>query len=796
MMRSTDDTNGRGQSPAPVERRRGPLRAMLDLFSSVWFGVVTLTLLFVYSSLGSAWPPFRQWWRLEMTEFEFFHWWPFDLLIALLVINVACVTVRRIRLSWINLGVWTIHTGIIILVLGSVYYFGTKIEGDAPIFRRRAVIRVPGQTEPIHMLILPGNHAVAGAGDQAYHLEIADIQPEYALPTEGHLGEKAYAVQISVRSPTQRFIRQVLAGYPQFTEDVIPGQGRAIKATGKALVDDALDIILEYEPQTHLFVMDTAALYVRPADSSGAWSERPIENLPHYHERVASRSEVWLADGENLPIRPIDLGVPAASDDGDALSDYDVRVTGYLRYALERGHWEPGGDRLNPVCRLTLQVADSPGQDFELAALDPQANHAAGGQLSFRWLSSMQEVNAAAESGAATLTVTVPEYDVRLEVPALRQPKDAPEQPFTPVEGTDYTFRVRNVVDNLAMNDRAVSVAIVEIKNGERSFTRMVADPPDQTRDMSTTGHKIIDTDDGIRMTYRPARPEQIILAAGPDPIGLQVIYHDGQGGVVRQPLDAGQAVQLVPGLDLNVLRLYLNARRDVRPEIVPLHRREREARNAFSMIKVDVARGGWSTSKWLPFNQYALSRSEYALSGRHGYQPRVLHLPDGRRVELLFSRERHELPNPVVLERFELETFQGGLLGSNNNVRDYISRLRFADGAGGWSDPVQMSSNRPASNAGYWFFQSTWDPPSRGSAGMNFTGAGIGNRNGVYIQLLGCCIAVAGMIYAFYVKPILIRRRRQAGRNRAATSAESEPRPSGRDAAVGARDLETAGQV
>ena len=42
----------------------------------------------------------------------------------------------------------------------------------------------------------------------------------------------------------------------------------------------------------------------------------------------------------------------------------------------------------------------------------------------------------------------------------------------------------------------------------------------------------------------------------------------------------------------------------------------------------------------------------------------------------------------------------------------------------------------------------------------MNYTGLGIGNRNGVYIQLAGCCLMVTGMIFAFYVKPVIKRRR------------------------------------
>jgi hypothetical protein len=43
----------------------------------------------------------------------------------------------------------------------------------------------------------------------------------------------------------------------------------------------------------------------------------------------------------------------------------------------------------------------------------------------------------------------------------------------------------------------------------------------------------------------------------------------------------------------------------------------------------------------------------------------------------------------------------------------------------------------------------------------LNFTGLGVGNRRGVGIQLAGTIIAVIGMMYAFYVKPVIKRRRR-----------------------------------
>ncbi len=95
-------------------------------------------------------------------------------------------------------------------------------------------------------------------------------------------------------------------------------------------------------------------------------------------------------------------------------------------------------------------------------------------------------------------------------------------------------------------------------------------------------------------------------------------------------------------------------------------------------------------------------------------------------------------------------------------NNRGAVTQVSFADGSGGWSEQNRMSLNEPAKNQGWWFFQSTWDPPAGDRyAGMNFTGIGVGNRNGVHIQLFGVCLAVAGMLFAFYLKPIILRRRR-----------------------------------
>jgi cytochrome c-type biogenesis protein CcsB len=127
--------------------------------------------------------------------------------------------------------------------------------------------------------------------------------------------------------------------------------------------------------------------------------------------------------------------------------------------------------------------------------------------------------------------------------------------------------------------------------------------------------------------------------------------------------------------------------------------------------------------------------------------------------MEVAFSRERQELPAPVGLDDFHLKTHIGGYTGETNSIRDWTSEIVFQQPDGSWSDTAPVSVNAPAEKKGLWFFQSSWDKPapSSGSNGLNYTGLGVGNRNGVFIQLLGCIIAVLGMIFGFYIKPMLM---------------------------------------
>jgi len=215
---------------------------------------------------------------------------------------------------------------------------------------------------------------------------------------------------------------------------------------------------------------------------------------------------------------------------------------------------------------------------------------------------------------------------------------------------------------------------------------------------------------------------------------------------------------------------------RSVKPFVVPPPQRDRNAGETFAMIRLEVDTGRGVDTRWIPFNQYALPSGEYAYRGRFAYLPERYRLPDGTQVEVLFSRERAPLPNPIALDEFTLDTHIGGYSGMVSTIRNYVSRLRFLDG-GSWSEPTAIAVNSPTEFGGYWYFQSMWDKPPNNdpTAGMNYTGLGVGNRHGVYVQLLGCVLSVIGMIFAFYVKPVMKRKRIEQARAKIGRSADKE---------------------
>jgi len=765
----------------------------LSLLESVWFGIFLLTVLFVYCSIGSAgvpvslafwepgaWYPLREHRLLEMTEYEWFNWWPFYTLVALVCLNMATVTVRRIPLTAVNAGVWMIHSGIIVMCLGCVIYFGTKLEGDVVVARGRLLIDVPGalpQDTPAEMRAMPGASTLVNTPDGVWSFRVASIDPEWALLSGEDAGEQAYAVTISVEGPEQSFMRQVIAGYPEYTEDIVasgdPSQpmARAIKTIGTALVDEDLSITMEPDRCETFYLQAAPSLYLREVmiDDLGRvaprtpWIERPLNGLPRFHDRIGAPGRVWTAAGESVEVDPLQIAVPA-SDDADPLADTDIVVSDYLRYALmqPRAVAEPNGPPL-PWARVTLTTPDGRTQKHEVMAGDESHSTAPPSQLGITWVDDTIDVDSAA----------VPMLEIEVDGAVQRVPIDAvtavnPDLEMTEIADTPFSWRVQRFDNGLFIAGQTVSMARVEITDGDTTWLRWVFDNPDLNADMPLdgapdhTGDRTLD--DRITMRYTPPTigASSIELLAGPtnDDLALRIALGAGPRIV---PVTVGQPVELARGITITVDEWAPSHRMETRPYIVPRVQRDRAAANQFSMVRA-VIPGSTDQIAWLPMHHYPFESMQEAVVGFR-YAPTMVQLPDGRLIQMMLSRRSHDLPAAVSLDGFRIASHVGGFTGSVSSVLNWHSQVRFED-ENGDIEHAEVSVNDPKPREGLWFFQSQWDPPdpsgSRGgvpSAGRNFTVLGVGNRNGVWTMLAGCVLSVIGMIWAFYVKPMIKRK-------------------------------------
>ena len=796
------------------------IRPILDLFSSVRFGIVLLALLFAYMSVGSAgilypvhpnifhpdaWvhAQMRQWRPFEMTEFEWFHWWPFDVLMGLIALTLITTTLRRIPLRVVNLGVWMIHSGIIMLIVGSVIYFGTKVEGEAPVVRRTLTIGIAAKDGPASELIangtivaMPGSKLTVGQGADRYDVEVQSIDPTWELRSGADIGKRAYSVNLMITAPDRRFMRQVIAGYPEYTEDLIITQDkaqplkRAVKETGKPIIDTRLFVALDYCPQTDFYLKNDLekswALYVRrPGETR--WVERPVIGLPLYNDYVPDLNEVFLGPAESAEPRSLRVMIPAAAAD-DPAPGVVFEATGYLRYGQMRTRLIPGGTDAAPNPVAAVDVSDSEGRaaQYRLIASDPQKRSADGGVLAIRQISDEEQL--APLLAQPTLVFRVPSRNITLTESvkdAALTDKDAQWRPIGPVD-SGYAYRVVAVQDDLAIGGRELSVAILELRTPAGEFRRWTFSDATMSRDlapgedpmaaMKRGGESF--TDKSLEVEYRPGNGLALaLLVAGPEAGRLRLVDSLGRPEARVVDVTPRIPVELAAGVKLTVTDWMPNAMQESKPFVVPQSQRQRDARELFSMMRVNqvvpakaavapTAPGAASasTAEWLTYHPYVFDRAQDVLR-RYWLTPSTLTLADGTALEVLFSRQREPLPAPVALETFELTTEVGGFSGQSSSIRNYTSVVRFQETGGTWGAPERLSVNEPVEFDGMSFFQSQWDPPEEArqggmaSAGLNYTVLGVGNRHGVWVQLIGCIVACLGMMYAFYVKPVIKRR-------------------------------------
>ena len=174
-------------------------------------------------------------------------------------------------------------------------------------------------------------------------------------------------------------------------------------------------------------------------------------------------------------------------------------------------------------------------------------------------------------------------------------------------------------------------------------------------------------------------------------------------------------------------------------------------------VVVVRVTAGDWSQDVPVPFALYA-APDMLTLEPTQPWEMGVVKIPGAQGpLQLQLGFVSRPMPAQLTLKKFELVHYPGGQ-GENGPFLDFRSTLEIVDPAGEHSVDVASNNNPVYFDGGRWiFFQAGYDPQGQ------FSIIGVGNRPGVFVMVGGCAMIVLGVLYAFYVKPMVIRRMKVA---------------------------------
>jgi len=699
---------------------------------------------------------------LEMSELEFYSWWPLRVVLILFVLNMVVTTVRRIDFEFKKIGVLTVHTGIVVIALGSVYYATLKQEGDT--------------------LILAGQPDEQGT-------------PTPGPPVMGFFDNTEVALWLAQLGGSGRgeWEQRSLAGLPRYNDYALDAAGPAIRAESRRDLDKGRTLGLTPTARSaRPLIDDDIAVrivgYCTYGELRPTWVDRT-------GEPGAAQGRTPARHVELLTSLPMGNDAKAAAGAERSIGDFILSpVLPGARVGMLRGvvsveylegakpeYWNLLQTKLPPGARHGL-VVSVPGSGVrQVVAIEPeQTIDVPGG-----WRVSVKELHP--EPPLSVITpgfegATSPVAIVRVEKPAV---EGAPAVAF----------------------DRYVYARFPELNQDLLDSTE-----PDGTRGMP----KRRASDDSIRIEYVDASVLSVVIDGGADGKGAAraILRQPGRDATVIESLKPGESLQLVPMVSLRVGERYDGAERIEAPWPVPERDRDRQmiGNHRMALIAVEVStpakdgKPAFKTVEWVPHNAY------------HPTQPRedavrAVQLPDGRRIGLAFGRRYHRFPGfAVQLRDFEMtpyphstqpKDFKSDLLvihdptgpsrreetRSTSLNNPLLLRVPFrgnpdapalANYAGwlvSWVAPNQFKLSQTGWDASGW--NATKAAADRGEAPRpvaRFTILGVGNNPGIYVIAAGGVMMAVGTLWAFYVKPWLVRREKR--RIQAALAAGTWPVP------------------
>ncbi len=683
-------------------------------------------------------PPF------EMTELEFYSWWPMRLLLMTFIINMFIATIRRIEFTFKNLGVLTVHTGIITIALGSIYYQKLKKEGDTLLISGRdvsgaAAIGPPQATfydNTAVVLYVAQDHT--GLGPTAWEQRPIKRLPrynDYALDV-GDEHARTSLWRTAATSPWQ--------GTPQRSLNI------PLAPTTHLIDDDINFRIVGYCSYGRL-----QSDYLEVAGSPNFARANPLRvvslflNIPDQQGLARTGPAFEFTLLPNAPIQRI--------SENEAFGlEYTI--------GMDQRRWNTLALELPPDTSHALSI-EIPGEQ-PLRIVTPIA------------------VGDSITIGDSGYRIQVEQISPTPPMPIItRGYEDAPSAVaivrITNPAGQSYT---RWLYSRFSEINQDILDAVGE---GGRPLRR-TADPA-----------ILIDFIDASRL--------QVYLDERDDGSLRALVRQMGGDLRVLNDVPANDRItDVVDRVDLQVTTRWQHAERFERPRPVPPEQQQTNLigshQEAAVAVEVSATVRGeqWVRTLWVPFSQYM---------GMGPERERAVRLPDGRALKLAFGRRQHRFPDfHVQLVNFEMiaydhrgaprdyqstlrvspTTFTGD--SPSFNAYEHICKLNAPLRAPyHWDDSrtlVYNLSRRFFAGINpnqYKLSQSGWDQQGWNQSQelvdqgiidkplAQFTILGVGNNPGIHVVALGSILMGIGIPWAFYIKPYLVRREADRLRRKAA---------------------------
>lgn len=771
-------------------------------FGVGFFGVIALSLLSIYLWHRFAWPVIRyneatgsglrlftefvkqnkavtvrRLPGMEMSELEFYAWWPLKVLLIAFVINMVTATVRRIEFSFPYIGVLTVHTGIVVLALGSMYYSALKEEGDTLL--------------------------MSGAID-------SDDKPTPGPPVTGFYDNTRVALWVGDGTT----LRQVpLKGVPRYHDYNLNAMGLAGLDDWARQFDEGRSLSTDIRSVTH----DGNSML--PASLNGV-SMRLVGYAPYANVSPqwvpASPAEVAALKTPALPVRNFEMVISGSGGGGANSARISDRTQ--LFPTIPAGRIQPIG--LGMVLEYTSGMPAERWADLNTpvnaGAMHSMITevHAGGGTT------SVKEVITLVERQRLAVGNTGYELEVMRLVPSLLQLLE---------EGRKKGEELPIAIDDPLYSGVDTSLAVVRVhppaaKNEAPYFRFVFSRFPEKSIDIFDTappsgrlGKRPADS--AIRLSYLDDSVPQYYVdeAVGEstdpgNPVLRGVMRPRGGAGdgkpVALTGLKPGFVISLGPVAGLRIAERWAHATAVEYPMPVPENQRDNKElgthRNA--AIAIEIVKGESKQVVWLPFSQYALTEQQNA---RH------VELSDGTHITLAFGRYWRSLPD-LQLQLADFHMYSHDFGGPTQDFRSDLVVLKGKPGTDKTSMELRYTSLndpllvrvpfRPREGASsltnfvgwmvsgiaptqYKFSQAGWDPEGwnktqaevdAGTRKRPFAGwtiLGVGNNPGIYVIAAGAIMMVVGIPWAFYVKPYIMKRRKQKIQKELAAKA-AKPKP------------------